>query len=253
MEERNMLVQTVTKAVQIMEMLDDKGAMRMRESAKSLDISKSSVHRIVMTLKHSGWIIENPSTGKIELSYKLFSIGCNVVKRFPQREIIHQHMEELSNATGENVNLGVLFEGRIFHIDKVESNSPIRVDASLGTPTTSYNTALGKVLLAEKSDEEVIEILKDVVFIKTGVNTIMSLPALLKNLEVVRKQGYACDDEEFAEDMICFAVPIRTSEGKATKALSVSFPKYRYENRSEGKERILKLLIKTGERLSKLF
>jgi len=251
MGENTELIQTVVKAVQIVELLDREGAMRIREIAKSLKLGKSSVHRIVSTLKHTGWIIDNPATGKAELSYKLFSIGSNVVKRMSEREVFHRHMETLSDSTGENVNLGVLFEGKVFHIDKVESKSPIKVDASVGTPTSSYNTALGKVLLAEKSDAEVEDLFRDVKFVKTGKNTILSTSALLKELETVRNQGFACDDEEYAESMICYAVPVRDADGNANYALSVSFPKYRYDHKPEEKEAILRLLIETGKTLSR--
>ncbi|HOO63189.1 MAG TPA: IclR family transcriptional regulator [Synergistaceae bacterium] len=244
-------IQSVLKALQIMEELDRHGSLGIREIAQSLDMGKSSVHRIVSTLKHAGWVVENKNTGKNELSYKLFSLGSNVVKRMSHRDFFHREMEKLGEATGENVNLGVLFRGEVFHVDKVESTSPIKVDAPLGTPTSAYNTALGKVLLAEMPEEEVRRLFQDCIFVKTGKNTILSLEELLRALEKVRSQGYARDNEEYADSMICYAVPIRNSEGRVEQALSVSFPKYRYEEKPEEMQRILEELIKTGRTLSR--
>ena len=249
MDSSTELIQSILKAVRIMEELDRSGALGIREIAHSLDLGKSSVHRIVSTLKHAGWIVGNEKNGKNELSYKLFSIGSNVVKRISHRDFFHKKMEQLCDSTGENVNLGLLFRGEVFHIDKVESKSPIKVDVGLGTPTSAYNTALGKVLLAEMSGLEVTELFKDYRFVKTGKNTILSLPELLHELERVRTQGYACDNEEYAENMICYAVPVK-NRSKSEYALSVSFPKYRYENKPEEMEKILKELIATGRALS---
>ncbi len=245
------LIQSVLKALQIMEELDRHGALGIREIAQTLGMGKSSVHRMVSTLKHAGWVVENKHTGKNELSYKLFSLGSNVVKRMSHRDFFHREMEKLGQITGENINLGTLFRGEVFHIDKVESTSPIKVDASLGTPTSAYNTALGKVLLAQMPEEEVRQLFRNYTFVKTGKNTILSLERLLEELEQVRIQGYARDNEEYAESMICYAVPVRNSDGKAEHALSVAFPKYRYEEKPQKMQMILEELIKTGRTLSR--
>jgi len=245
------LIQSVLKAVQIMEILDRNGSMGIREIAKSLDLGKSTVHRIISALKYAGWVVENPSTGKAELSYRLFSIGSNVIKRVNTRDLFHRHMETLSKTTGETVNLGVFFEGKIFHIDKVESQSPIKVDATVGTPTTSYNTALGKIFLASKNNDEIQQLYSGYKFIRTAKNTILSIESLLQEIEKIRNQGFAFDDEEFADSLQCFAVPISNHKGQVEYALSISFPKYRYENQPEKIQELLDHLITTGHNLSR--
>lgn len=246
------LIQSVLKALQIMEQLDKHGSLGIREMAQKLGFGKSSVHRIVSTLKYAGWVVENTSTGKNELSYKLFSIGNNVVKRINDIDSTHKEMQHLSDETGENVNLGVLFRGEVFHIDKVVSKSPIKVDVSIGTPTTSYNTALGKVLLARMSDTQVRDLFKDYKFTKTGKNTILNLESLIAELQKIRIQGYACDNEEYAEGMICYAVVINNPKWEIERALSVSFPKYRYEKEPQKMQFILERLQETGQRLSRI-
>jgi DNA-binding IclR family transcriptional regulator len=251
MDANTELIQSVLRALQIMEELDRQGALGIREIAHSLNMGKSSVHRIISTLKHAGWVVENKNIGKSELSYKLFSLGSNVAKRMSHREFFHGEMEKLGKITGENINLGILFRGEVLHIDKVESTSPIKVDASLGTPTSAYNTALGKVLLAALPEEQVRELFRDYTFVKTGKNTILSLEKLLEELEQVRIQGYARDNEEYADSMICYAVPIRNHEGRVEHALSVAFPKYRYEEKPQEMQRILEELIRTGRNLSR--
>jgi IclR family KDG regulon transcriptional repressor len=249
MERDTELVESVLKAVSIMEKLDSQGAMGTREIAQALGLGKSSAHRIVRTLKHAGWVTENPLNGKNELSWKLFSVGSNIAGRISDRDLIHNTMEELAAETGENVNLGILIGGEVLHIDKVESKAPIKADASLGGIASAYNTALGKVLLSGLSEDQLVEIYGGYKFVKTARNTILSLESLVAELRDVRAQGYSCDNEEFVDGLICFAVPVRDRQGGMSRALSVSFPKYRCENRPEMMDDILESLKKAGEKL----
>jgi IclR family transcriptional regulator, KDG regulon repressor len=249
MERDTELVQSVLKAVLIMERLDSQGAMGTREIAQALGLGKSSAHRIVKTLKYAGWVAENPLNGKNELSWKLFSVGSNIAGRISDRDLIHNTMEKLAIETGENVNLGILFGGEVLHIDKVESKAPIKADASLGGVASAYNTALGKMLLAGLSEDQLVELYSGYKFVKTARNTILSLESLMSELMDVRAKGYACDNEEFADGLICFAVPVRDRQGQMASALSVSFPKYRCEKRPKIMDDILVSLKKAGEKL----
>ncbi|MDO9509423.1 MAG: IclR family transcriptional regulator [Thermovirgaceae bacterium] len=250
MERDTELVQSVLKAVLIMERLDSQGAMGTREIAQVLGLGKSSAHRIVKTLKHAGWVVENSSNGKNELSWKLFSVGSKIAERMSDRELFHNTMEKLAEETGESVNLGILFRGEVLHIDKVESKAPIKADASLGGLASAYNTALGKVLLAGLSEDQVVDLYGGYEFVKTARNTILSLESLIAELRGVRDKGYACDNEEFADGLVCYAVPVRNRRGQMSRALSVSFPKYRCENRPEKIDHILESLKKAGEMLT---
>jgi IclR family KDG regulon transcriptional repressor len=252
MKENPVLISSIQKALQVMEALDEKGSMGTREIATTLKMGKSTVHRILVTLKHEGWVVENPSTKKNQLSYKLFSIGSNLVKQMESRKIIKHYMEKLAEETGESVNLGVLFEGMVVHIDKIESRASVKVDATIGAATTSYNTALGKALLAEKTDEEVIEFFSDKSFMKTAKNTITSLDILLLELDKVRKEGFALDNEEYANGMICMAVSLGVIEGNVHYALSVAFPAFRYEKNPDKLNNIANLLIQTKNKVANL-
>ncbi len=85
--------------------------------------------------------------------------------------------------------------------------------------------------------------------VKMARNTILSLGSLVAELMDVRAKGYACDNEKFADGLFCFAVPLSDRQGGVSRALSVSFPKYRCENRPEKIDNILESLKKAGEKL----
>ena len=243
---------SIKKAIQVIEALDTHGSLGTRELSGVLGLGKSTIHRILTTLKDTGWIVENPSTRKVQLSFKLFAIGHNVVKRMGYRNILHKYMKELAEKTGENVNLGMLLKEIVVHVDKVESALPIKVDATVGSATTSYNTALGKVLLSEKRDQDIFDLFKNYQFKKTAKNTITSLEDLVRDIRHVREQGFAKDDEEFADGMKCYAVAIGSFEGQTRYALSISFLSYRYFEESEKESLLLDLLLKTKREIIKL-
>jgi len=243
---------SIKKATQVIEALDTHGSLGTRELSGILGMSKSTIHRIISTLKDTGWIVENPSTRKVQLGFKLFALGNNVVNRMGFRNILHKHMEELAEKTGENVNLGMLVMGTVVHVDKVESALPIKVDATVGSATTSYNTALGKVLLAEKSDKEIIDLFQGYQFQKTAKNTITSLEYLISEIHRVREQEFAEDNEEFADGMKCYAVAIGSFDGQTRYALSTSFLRYIYLEEPQKEKLLLDSLLRTKKELIKL-
>lgn len=251
MERDKNILQSVIKALQVVEVLDENGPIGIRDISKKLDIGKSTAQRLVYTLKQFGWIVEEEKSRKYMLSYRLFSIGNNVARRSSDRDMIHREIKLLAESTGENVNVGILYRDQVILIDQVESDFPIKVDArKIGTPATAYNSGLGKVFMAYQPEDFIVEQFREYPFRKTARNTIMNLSDLLADLKKVREQGYACDNEEYVDGMICYAVPIRNKQGEIPYAASISYLKYRYTDNAEGVQIILNALIETGKRLS---
>lgn len=252
MEKDRNLLQSLMKGIQVVEILDEKGPMGISDISKALKIGKSTAQRLIYTLKHLGWVEEEEKRRKYILGYKLFSIGQNVIRRSNDRDLIHREIELLAKSTGENINVGILHQDQVILIDQVESDFPIKVDArKIGTPATAYNSGLGKVFLANKPEEWLKDIFKGYAFHKTAQNTISNLSDLMPELKKVREQGYACDNEEYVDGMICYAVPINNHRGEIPYAISFSYLKYRYTDKPEEVKKMLDALIQAGKRISR--
>jgi IclR family acetate operon transcriptional repressor len=133
-------------------------------------------------------------------------------------------MGELLTATGETVNLATVRRGRIVYAAVIDSPHALRMSSIVGEEIPPHATALGKAILAGMAPR-----LRDA-FLGSGTleafteRTITSREALTAELDTVRRQGYATDDEESASGAVCVGAAITGGDGSRIGALSVSGP-----------------------------
>lgn len=228
-DEKSNQVKSVAKAFMIMDELDRAGELSIGDLSERLLMDKATVHRLVNTVKAAGFVNQNPETKKYSNSLKLLAMGNHVMGKLGVKEIAKPYMEELSAKTGETVNLGSIVDNRIIYIDKLESSSTIRVDLSVGVTVPSSCSAMGKAILAYLPEPELTEALNSIKFVKYSERSITDKGVLMDELVKIRQRGFAVDDEEYIEGLICFGAPILDFEGRPIAAISICCPKYRYD------------------------
>jgi DNA-binding IclR family transcriptional regulator len=228
-DEKSNQVKSVVKAFLIMEELDRSGELSIGEMSERLDMDKATVHRLVNTVKASGFVVQNPDNKKYSNSLKLLAMGNRVMGKLGVKQIARPYMEELSEKTGETVNLGTVVDNRIIYIDKLLSNSTIKVDLGVGVTVPVYCSGLGKAILAFTPEQELEEIMKSLSFERYTDNTITDRKRLLEEFAKIRQDGFAVDDEEYIGGLVCFGAPIFDFDGVPVAAVSISCPKYRYD------------------------
>ena len=250
-DEKSNSVKSVMKAFLIMEELDKYGELSIGELSDRLLMDKSTVHRLINTIKDAGYINQNPNNRKYANSLKLLAMGNRVMDKTGVKHISRPVMEELAEKTGETVNLGVRVGNKIFYIDKLESSSTIKVGLGIGTSVPCYCSGLGKAILAYTPDAERRTILDRASFEAFTEKTITDIALLQNELQRVKKEGYSIDDEEYLIGLICFGAPIFDYHGDPIAAISVSCPKYRYD---PDQHRALygKLVTEASERISRM-
>jgi DNA-binding IclR family transcriptional regulator len=196
------------------------------EKPKSLDalvdcsgIARSTVHRLLLNMISRGYIAKD-SFGSYTLGTKLLELGATVKQRESLRDVVRPFMEELRDQLGETVNLGRLQGDSVLYLDTIESQHPIRVTGSLGVVDPVYATSIGKAILAWMPLEKrpVIRNWK-----RLTPATICEPELLAAELERVKRQGYALDNEESMEGGRCIGVPILYG-GCPIAGLSISGP-----------------------------
>ena len=230
MTTRDNLVKSVMKALEILELLNREAELGISEMADRLGWDKSTVYRLVATLKEKGYVNQNPANQKYANSMKLFEMGNSVVERLGFRRKCQPYLEELAMRTHETVNLAIQDGSEIIYIDKIESMATIKVDLAIGKRLPMYCTGLGKAILAWLPEEEVDLLLQEEHFTAHTANTVTSLNELKKQLVQIRQKGYSLDDEEYVMGLKCVASPVWNHQGKPVAAVSVAIPEYRYEN-----------------------
>jgi len=222
-------VKSVMKAFLIMEELDKYGELSIGDLSERLMMDKATVHRLINTLKAAGYVNQNQDNKKYSNSLKLLAMGNRVMEKMGVKHITKPFILELAEKTGETINLCIRVGNKIIYIDKLESNSTIKVGLGIGTSVPIYCSGLGKAILSHTAEEELQNILDSISLVQYTDRTITKKALLMEELERIRERGYSIDDEEYVVGLICIAAPIFDYHGNPVAAISISSPKYRYD------------------------
>lgn len=225
--EKYFFISSLAKGLSVIELLVDKGDLSVTEVANHLGYNRAGSHRFLATLQQLGYVEKN-TANRYQLTFKIMEMGLRIASQLEIRQVARPYMEKLSSAFNETVNLGY-FDGRdVLHVDKIDSREILRIDSVLGSRAPAYCTALGKVILAFLPDDELDRFLTDVKLAPRGPNTITSRKKLLGELDRIRQQKIAVDNEELATGLRCVAAPIFDHSGRSRYAISVSGPAVRH-------------------------
>ena len=223
-------IKSIGKALDLLEFLSDNELeIGIADISKKLNMSPSTVHRIITFLNSRGYVIKNQKTAKYRLGIKLFELGCTVQSTKNLIETIKPYLLQLSKSINETSNLAILESKEVIYIAKSESSEMLTTNIKIGTRLPAHCTALGKVMLAYLSDGEFNQLYgsNEPVMSLTS-RSISSLDELKKELKKVKEQGYALDKEESIIGIHCVAVPIFYQPKEAIAAISITGPASRF-------------------------
>ncbi|GAA2588695.1 IclR family transcriptional regulator [Dactylosporangium fulvum] len=218
--------QPVKSASRTLEVLEALAASPHRRSlvdlARALNIPKSSLHGILRTMAKRGWVESDDTGTRFGLGVRALQVGAAYLMTDDTVGLLGGVLDDLSQQFGETVHLGRLDGAHVVYLAKRESVHPLRLYSAIGRQLPAHATALGKVLLADRPDDALDQLLAWPLQALTA-HTITTRDALRAELSTVRARGYAVDREENTEGIVCFAmaVPLQTP---ATDAISLSVP-----------------------------
>ncbi|MFY0542606.1 IclR family transcriptional regulator [Brevibacillus sp. H7] len=223
-------VQSVDRALIILDMLKEQNdGLGITELANRMDIAKSTVHRLLTSLKNQGYVRQDPISERYLLGLKLIELGSIVTQSLEIRKIANPFMNSLVQETGETSHLVVLEDGEVVYIEKIESPYTIRMYSLIGKRAPVHCTGVGKAMIAYLPEEQVRKIVAQRGLKKFTENTITSLDDLLVHMKEIREKGYSLDREEHEAGIHCVAAPILNHNGEAVAGLSVSGPLMRMD------------------------
>ena len=217
---------TLDKGLAVLEALAERGGMQGRtltEVSELVGINKSTTYRILRTLQAWGYV--RRVNERYKLGLRTLALGKAVLETLDLRHEARPVLQELTGEVKQTCHLGVLDEGEVVYIDKVEPSTPYRMRSRIGERMPMYSTALGKVMMAFSPEHIVAPILAEPLRPRTP-NTVTSLGELRRQLDEIRHQGYAIDNQENEEGVVCVAAPVFDHRGKLAAAISVSGPKF---------------------------
>ena len=196
------------------------------ELAREVGLNRSTTHRYIATLAALGYLQQDAPTKKYRLGPRVVDLGFSAINSMELREVAAPHLRRLSDETGCTVNMAILDGLDIVYVERCRSTQAgqreIDLNLHVGARLPAYCTSLGKVLLAWLAPEEQAAALDRVDFSRRGPNTITSRSALIAELDRVRAEGFAINNEELAYGLRSIAAPILDRDGAAAAAINLA-------------------------------
>ena len=241
-------IHSVEKAFSLLEVLAENGLeLGIAELCKKISLPKGTVHRLLGTLKNLGYIEQNPQNRKYYLTVKIFKLGTVITDRIGLVQII-PYMKKLSQQFNETINLAIMDRDEIIYLYSVGSDNTLKLDLRIGSNQPAYCAAVGKVLLAYLSEQDLANYLKRVKLKSYTPYTITDKEYLRKELKLIREKEYSFVNEEYIAGVSCVAVPIKDQQGKVCAGLSFSVPTVRMDK--EKLPQLIDSLISTAKKIT---
>ncbi len=224
------LVQSLVKSLAIIEVLPENvEGLGVTEISERVGLNKSTVHRILTTLVHEGYVDQDQAKGRYRLSFKLFIIARKILNNIRATKVVSPFLEKLAKETGESARFVVpdMEHARMIVCDEVLSDREISVRPSLGDSLSLSKSAAGKLFLAHLSDDEIKNLMDEKGRKVVIEDKAYSFSKLRKDLSAVRESGYAYDSSDSDDSTCNIAAPIKGEKGKLIGILDLYVPRFR--------------------------
>jgi DNA-binding IclR family transcriptional regulator len=201
----------------------ERNSLSLKEIAQTLSIDPSSAFRFCNTLVGLNYLNKDPRTKLLSPGPKAYALGLNLVKSFSLRQVIAPIVDDVYERQGITIDSGIL-EGDIlvqvyYRAAKDALSYPLPIVAS-----AMHCSSIGKSILANLPENECLDILSRLDFVKRTDRSITDKKQFLAELEKVRRQGFAVNNEEYIVGQIVIGAPFFNLEtGRPAGAVSFDF------------------------------
>lgn len=196
--------------------------LRLLDITRSTGLPKTTVIRLLKTLSSLNYVRFDPDARKYYLGPEVMSLGFTVLSSMDIREIALPYIEELSRASDQNVNLGLLDRAEIVYIERIKKRRILSIEHHVGSRLNSYRSSIGRAILAYLSEEEFEIVLREILREENAVDFVGPEGQFLRMvLDEVRQKGYALNNEELIPGLRAVAAPIFSAEGNIEAAINM--------------------------------
>lgn len=217
------------------------------EISREMGINKTTIYRMLRTLEDTGYVEQEPKTGRYRPTMRILMLGNRLLNRIEIRNVANEELRNLALQCGQAVHLAIRDGKEIVIIDKLESTNFIGIRFHIGRRSPLYCTGLGKIFLAAMTEKEFEKYLDSTTLKQYTSNTLASRELLKAEIEKVRQQGYATDFQEHNRGISCVATSLKDFMGNVIAAISVTGPSFEIEHQVD----VLKTgILKTASSIS---
>ncbi|YAL84304.1 IclR family transcriptional regulator [Dermacoccaceae bacterium W4C1] len=227
-DHRNAPVQSVDRALQVLEVLGELGTAGASEIAPALGVHKSTVSRLLASLEMRGFVEQTEVWGKYRLGFSLARLAGLAMSQVDLARVGQQACDELASSIGETANLAILDGPRAINLTEGRSDAVVALRSWVGQGSPAHATSSGKSLLLDHSLAALNERLGSPLEQHTA-RTLTDPQQLLADLQASRERGWTSVEEELEVGLNAVAAPVHDHLGHLVAAVSVSGPAYRLE------------------------
>jgi DNA-binding IclR family transcriptional regulator len=239
-------VQSVDRALTILEVLARVGEAGVTELAAELDVHKSTAFRLIATLEQHRLVEQSGDRGKYRLGVGVLRLAGATTARLDLVQEARPVCRQLASDTGETVNIAVLSDRSALYLDQVAGSSALQPHNWVGQHIPLHATSNGKVLLSGLDQRRLDEVLGSLPTYTS--HTITKKRELRGELDRVRELGYAVAVDELEVGLTAVAAPIRNSHGDVVASMSVSGPTFRLS--ADRVDDVARRLVEAAEEVS---
>ncbi|MER7705984.1 IclR family transcriptional regulator [Kitasatospora sp. NPDC097605] len=218
------LIGAVDNVLRLLRLFEDHEMIRVNQVARDMNLSRSTVHRMLATLSHHQFVEQDEFSRAYKPGPALVDIGLAVLDNIDIRGLAHNALVELRDRTTETAHLALLRGTDVVYLDSVESKQVLRTGGRVGWTLPAHGTAAGKALLAELPDAELAALYPSGELEAVTPRTLTTLDELRRQLAEVRRVGYALNDAESEEGVSAVAAVVRDKRGRPRAALATTAP-----------------------------
>lgn len=221
----------------------------LTEVAERSGLTRAGARRILLTLQTLGYVTTD---GKLyALTPRILDLGFAYLSSMPMWDLAEPAMESLVALVKESCSAAVLDATDIVYVMRVPTHKIMRLTLGVGSRLPAFCTSMGRVLLADLPDEEVVARLEATDRTARTRHTVTEVDALLAKVAQVRRQGWCIVNQELEEGLISLAAPITNRAGRTVAALNLSGQANR-TNVKTAQEQLLPALRDSAQAISRL-
>ena len=246
-------INAVERAMTLLEILSEYPHGRtITQLGDELQINKGLAHRIMASLIDTGHVFKDEGSQRYCLATKLLSTAFRHIRVLGMYEVVLPILRRLANTTQELSELNWAQNERLVLVAKAESPRRVRVIDHFGEELVLHASAGGKVWLAHMPEEEALRNLLNRGMPGLSDKTITTIPAMQKELELVRAQGFAINNRESGDEVVAVAAPVwvHSPEPHVAGAVSVVSPASRQIHLDET---VIRLTIEAANEVSSIW
>lgn len=222
-----------------------RNGLTFTEIQSELDIPKSSTHSLIQEFLDSGYLLYDTETKKYHAGMEYIKLCTSCIRNTDLLSELSLLTTELGKELNCTTHAGLLDHLNIMYLARYESDKKISLMHAPGQLLPAHCTAMGKILLSQFDNATIQQMYSSYTFVKLTENSIHTITDLIKNLDLIRKQGYAVEIREASNYSACIALPIEKNQ-QAIAAFSITMPILTFETAE------LSVIIETMQKHKKM-